>query len=102
MKDFIEKMKKSNQLIMGIGHRIKSLANPDQRVVLIKDSGARGRPRELTDEVPRTARAVWRGVGMCLRGHVLSVSGGQICLLAIEAATEGVVKRVGQLGRRPS
>lgn len=25
-------MKKSNQLIMGIGHRIKSLANPDQRV----------------------------------------------------------------------
>jgi len=36
-KDFIEKMKKTNQLIMGIGHRIKSLANPDQRVVIIKD-----------------------------------------------------------------
>jgi len=36
-KDFIEKMKKTNQLIMGIGHRIKSLANPDQRVVLIRD-----------------------------------------------------------------
>merc|ERR1719378_991631 len=35
-KDFIEKMKKTNQLIMGIGHRIKSLANPDQRVELIK------------------------------------------------------------------
>merc|ERR1711879_771948 len=35
-KDFIEKMKKTNQLIMGIGHRIKSLANPDQRVVLIR------------------------------------------------------------------
>lgn len=34
---FVEKMKKTNQLIMGIGHRIKSLANPDQRVVLIKD-----------------------------------------------------------------
>lgn len=30
-EDWIEKMKKSNQLIMGIGHRIKSLANPDQR-----------------------------------------------------------------------
>merc|ERR1711976_663897 len=26
-KDFIEKMKKTNQLIMGIRHRIKSLAN---------------------------------------------------------------------------
>ena len=32
LQDWIEKMKKSNQLIMGIGHRIKSLANPDQRV----------------------------------------------------------------------
>ena len=30
-KVFIEEMKKTNQLIMGIGHRIKSLANPDQR-----------------------------------------------------------------------
>merc|ERR1712048_193569 len=36
-KDFVENMKKSNQLIMGIGHRIKSLANPDQRVVIIKE-----------------------------------------------------------------
>jgi len=36
-KDFIEKMKKTNQLIMGIGHRVKSLANPDQRVVIIKE-----------------------------------------------------------------
>jgi len=36
-KDFIDKMKKTNQLIMGIGHRIKSLANPDQRVVIIKE-----------------------------------------------------------------
>merc|ERR1711920_111206 len=35
-KEFIEKMKKTNQLIMGIGHRIKSLANPDQRVEIIK------------------------------------------------------------------
>eukprot|EP00933_Yihiella_yeosuensis_P057700 TRINITY_DN576_c0_g1_i1.p1 TRINITY_DN576_c0_g1~~TRINITY_DN576_c0_g1_i1.p1 ORF type:complete len:1086 (-),score=273.12 TRINITY_DN576_c0_g1_i1:240-3497(-) len=34
--DFIEKMKKGNQLIMGIGHRIKSLANPDQRVEIVK------------------------------------------------------------------
>merc|ERR1712048_1259829 len=35
-KDFIEKMKNSNQLIMGIGHKIKSLTNPDQRVELVK------------------------------------------------------------------
>merc|ERR1719221_2359037 len=35
--DWINKMKKSNQLIMGIVHRIKSLANPDQRVEIIKN-----------------------------------------------------------------
>merc|ERR1711972_120958 len=35
-KDFIDGMKKKNQLVMGIGHRIKSLANPDQRVEIIK------------------------------------------------------------------
>jgi ATP citrate (pro-S)-lyase len=36
-KAFIDKCKKENRLVMGIGHRIKSLANPDQRVVLIKE-----------------------------------------------------------------
>jgi len=35
--EFIDKMKKTNQLIMGIGHRIKSLSNPDQRVEIIKN-----------------------------------------------------------------
>jgi len=34
---FVEHCKKTNKLIMGIGHRIKSLANPDQRVVIIKE-----------------------------------------------------------------
>merc|ERR1711904_429447 len=36
-KDFIDSMKKNNKLIMGIGHRIKSLSNPDQRVEIIKN-----------------------------------------------------------------
>merc|ERR1719282_2034748 len=40
-KEFIDKMKKENKLIMGIGHRIKSLANPDQRVVIIKEHAKR-------------------------------------------------------------
>jgi len=35
-KEFVEHQKKANNLIMGIGHRIKSLANPDQRVEIIK------------------------------------------------------------------
>jgi len=33
---FVSDCKKKNILIMGIGHRIKSLANPDARVVLVK------------------------------------------------------------------
>merc|ERR1711869_44608 len=36
-KDFIDRCKKNNQLVMGIGHRIKSLANPDMRVEIIKE-----------------------------------------------------------------
>lgn len=34
---FTKEMRKQNKLIMGIGHRIKSLDNPDMRVVIIKD-----------------------------------------------------------------
>lgn len=34
---FVNDCKKNNVLIMGIGHRIKSLENPDMRVVIIKD-----------------------------------------------------------------
>eukprot|EP00747_Dinoflagellata_sp_TGD_P081144 gnl/TRDRNA2_/TRDRNA2_161181_c2_seq1.p1 gnl/TRDRNA2_/TRDRNA2_161181_c2~~gnl/TRDRNA2_/TRDRNA2_161181_c2_seq1.p1 ORF type:complete len:435 (-),score=74.07 gnl/TRDRNA2_/TRDRNA2_161181_c2_seq1:235-1539(-) len=33
---FVEKCKKEGTVIMGIGHRVKSLDNPDARVVLIK------------------------------------------------------------------
>ncbi|CAI5744614.1 unnamed protein product [Peronospora destructor] len=35
--DFVVDMRKQNKLIMGIGHRIKSLSNPDKRVTIIKD-----------------------------------------------------------------
>jgi len=34
---FVRDMRASNKLIMGIGHRVKSLANPDKRVVIIKE-----------------------------------------------------------------
>jgi len=43
-KAFVADMKKNNKLIMGIGHRIKSLSNPDQRVVLIKEFAKREFP----------------------------------------------------------
>jgi ATP citrate (pro-S)-lyase len=36
-KDFVEAMRKEGKLIMGIGHRVKSLQNPDSRVVILKD-----------------------------------------------------------------
>ncbi|XP_031568246.1 ATP-citrate synthase-like [Actinia tenebrosa] len=35
--DFVNDMRKCGQLIMGIGHRVKSLNNPDVRVTIIKD-----------------------------------------------------------------
>jgi ATP citrate (pro-S)-lyase len=35
-EQFVKDMRKENKLIMGIGHRIKSLANPDKRVEIIK------------------------------------------------------------------
>mmetsp|Transcript_13146 Transcript_13146/g.29197 ORF Transcript_13146/g.29197 Transcript_13146/m.29197 type:complete len:1101 (-) Transcript_13146:408-3710(-) len=35
--EFVKQMKKQNKLIMGIGHRIKSVTNPDKRVELVKD-----------------------------------------------------------------
>ncbi|RLN53572.1 hypothetical protein BBJ29_005542 [Phytophthora kernoviae] len=35
--DFVVDMRKQNKLIMGIGHRIKSLSNPDKRVTIIKE-----------------------------------------------------------------
>jgi ATP citrate (pro-S)-lyase len=34
--EWVKDMRKQNQLIMGIGHRIKSLSNPDKRVEIIK------------------------------------------------------------------
>jgi len=36
-KTFVKNMRNSNKLIMGIGHKIKSLTNPDMRVTLVKE-----------------------------------------------------------------
>lgn len=35
--EFVVDMRRQNKLIMGIGHRIKSLSNPDKRVTIIKE-----------------------------------------------------------------
>ncbi|ERE84402.1 ATP-citrate synthase-like protein [Cricetulus griseus] len=35
--EFVNKMKKEGKLIMGIGHRVKSINNPDMRVEILKD-----------------------------------------------------------------
>jgi ATP-citrate lyase alpha-subunit len=35
-RNFVEEMKQKSELIMGIGHRIKTLQNPDARVTLLK------------------------------------------------------------------
>jgi ATP citrate (pro-S)-lyase len=33
--DFVNKMRKEGKLIMGVGHRVKSISNPDMRVMLL-------------------------------------------------------------------
>jgi len=43
-KDFVEQMRKEGKLIMGIGHRIKSLENPDKRVSILKEYMAKHFP----------------------------------------------------------
>ncbi|XP_077979169.1 ATP-citrate synthase-like [Glandiceps talaboti] len=35
--EFVNKMRKEHKLIMGIGHRVKSINNPDMRVVILKE-----------------------------------------------------------------
>ncbi|XP_069490598.1 ATP-citrate synthase isoform X2 [Ambystoma mexicanum] len=35
--EFVNRMKKDGKLIMGIGHRVKSINNPDMRVQILKD-----------------------------------------------------------------
>jgi ATP citrate (pro-S)-lyase len=35
--DFVRSMRQQSKLIMGIGHRVKSLDNPDMRVVIVKN-----------------------------------------------------------------
>ena len=47
-KDFVNDCKKKNVLIMGVGHRIKSLENPDMRVVIIKEFAQKHFPKTPT------------------------------------------------------
>ncbi len=43
-KTFVEDMKKQNKLIMGIGHRVKSVQNPDKRVVILAEFALKNFP----------------------------------------------------------
>jgi ATP citrate (pro-S)-lyase len=43
--DFVSSMRKQNVLIMGIGHKIRTLQNPDMRVTIIRDYAKKHFPR---------------------------------------------------------
>ena len=43
-QDFVNEMRKSHQLILGIGHKIKSRTNPDLRVTIIRDFALKNFP----------------------------------------------------------
>ena len=36
-QDFVDSMRKKGKLIMGIGHKVKSIENPDKRVEIVKN-----------------------------------------------------------------
>jgi len=55
---FVDECKKRNRLIMGIGHKIKSLENPDMRVALIKAFAMEHFPRTPTLEFALAVEAV--------------------------------------------
>lgn len=42
--EFVNTMRKQGKLIMGIGHRVKSINNPDKRVVILKDYAKKAFP----------------------------------------------------------
>lgn len=42
--DFVNSMRKQGKLIMGIGHRVKSINNPDMRVVILKEYAQKNFP----------------------------------------------------------
>ncbi|KAK3591986.1 hypothetical protein CHS0354_031493 [Potamilus streckersoni] len=42
--EFVNKMRKEGKLIMGIGHRVKSINNPDMRVVILKEYAKKNFP----------------------------------------------------------
>lgn len=46
-REFVEKMKKENKLIMGIGHKIKSIENPDKRVTILKEFAFKEFPKTV-------------------------------------------------------
>ncbi|POV95083.1 hypothetical protein PSTT_16469 [Puccinia striiformis] len=43
-REFVDSMRRANKLIPGIGHKIKSKANPDMRVELVKDFAKKNFP----------------------------------------------------------
>ena len=43
--EFVNKTRKEGKLIMGIGHRVKSINNPDKRVSLVKEFAKENFPK---------------------------------------------------------
>ena len=43
--EFVNKTRKEGRLIMGIGHRVKSINNPDKRVTLVKEFSKENFPK---------------------------------------------------------
>jgi ATP citrate (pro-S)-lyase len=87
---FVETMKRKNAYIMGIGHRIKSVDNPDSRVTIIKKFVAENFPEhplfDFALEVERVTTAKRNNL-------ILNVDG------AIAVAFVDLLRQCGQFTR---
>lgn len=52
-QEFVDKMRKSHQLIQGIGHKVKSRTNPDLRVEILTQYAKQNFPRTSTLDFAR-------------------------------------------------
>ena len=71
-------MRQQNKLIMGIGHRIKSLSNPDMRVTIIKEYALKHFKNNKVLDFAMAVEQVGRVTtsnGACLPCWILGITG---------------------------
>lgn len=74
--EFVEHMRRQHKLIMGIGHKVKSLQNPDKRVTIVTQYAKLNFPSTTVldyamevEKITTKKKVRWKGVGWFAMGH---------------------------------